>query len=310
MRIDRPFHPGELEIQSRLGELDMGAMNGRAISDSIVRGAFKFVAQQPFAVLASVEASGRPWASIVPGDVGFASVVDERALELDLSRAALHPGDPLASNLGADDRIGTLFIEPGSRRRLRVNGRATRDDEVLRVDVAEAFPNCPKYIQKRHLRAHHGERAGAPAPARIGRGPLDAEALDLVRGADTFFLATGNPDGHLDASHRGGEPGFVRVTEDGVLEVPDYPGNHMYNSLGNLARDPRAGLVFLDFATGRTLQITGAAGPLEIREGAEDVTGGTNRFWTLRPEEWRAFDLPVRWEWEDLDASPFNPPAS
>ena len=88
---------------------------------------------------------------------------------------------------------------------------------------------------------------------------LDAEAEALIRGADTFFIASGNPDGSLDASHRGGEPGFVSILEDGTLEVPDYPGNHMYNTLGNLEVNPRAGLVFLDFTSGRTLQLTGTA---------------------------------------------------
>jgi ferredoxin-NADP reductase len=61
----------------------------------------------------------------------------------------------------------------------------------------------------------------------------------------------------MDASHRGGDPGFVTVVDDGRLAIPDYPGNNHYNTIGNLELDPRAGLLFVSFATGSLLQLTG-----------------------------------------------------
>ena len=66
-----------------------------------------------------------------------------------------------------------------------------------------------------------------------------------------------HPTRGADASHRGGSPGFVRVA-GGRLWWPDYPGNNMFNSLGNLAVDPAAALMFIDFFSGRTLQLSGA----------------------------------------------------
>ena len=88
-----------------------------------------------------------------------------------------------------------------------------------------------------------------------------------MRGADTFFIATAVPPAQIgasaahgvDVSHRGGRPGFVRVQRDAdgvdVLTVPDFAGNQMFNTLGNLQLHPRAGLLFVDFARGDRLHV-------------------------------------------------------
>ena len=83
----------------------------------------------------------------------------------------------------------------------------------------------------------------------------------LIETADTFFVASRSragieTDGGLDISHRGGRPGFVAVRGD-TLVVPDFRGNRFFNTLGNLLGDPRAGLLFVDFATGDLLQLQG-----------------------------------------------------
>ena len=63
-----------------------------------------------------------------------------------------------------------------------------------------------------------------------------------------------------DASHRGGRPGFAEVAYGGrQLTFPDYRGNRMFQTLGNLTINPRAGLLFVDWETGSTLQLTGRA---------------------------------------------------
>jgi uncharacterized protein len=80
-----------------------------------------------------------------------------------------------------------------------------------------------------------------------------------LENADTFFLATAHPESGVDASHRGGKPGFVRVENEKRFVFPDYAGNNMFNSLGNINSYPRAGLLFPDFQSGATLQITGTA---------------------------------------------------
>jgi predicted pyridoxine 5'-phosphate oxidase superfamily flavin-nucleotide-binding protein len=114
----------------------------------------------------------------------------------------------------------------------------------------------------------------------------------LVAGADTFFIASWHPGGGADASHRGGRPGFVRVLDDTTLEFPDYPGNNMFNTLGNLVGHPRAGLLFVDFERGDLLQLTGRAQVLwkpdtavrvAIEEVLETPRGGSLRFELVEP---------------------------
>lgn len=306
MRIENPFHAGELAVQERLGEVQDGRPNGRVIADAVMGGAFKFVEQQPFVVLGSATAEGATWASLLFGAPGFTRVLDERTVQIDLGQAAAHAEDPLFYGLQVDDRIGMLVIEPGSRRRLRINGSVRHEEELLRVAVDESYPNCPKYIQRRHLRTSVNLEALQSKPARRG-SVLEDEQLALVRAADTFFVASANPTGNVDVSHRGGNPGFVQVLDERTLSIPDYPGNHMYNTLGNFALNPHAGLTFLDFESGHMLLMTGKARIQWTREGHEEETGGTNRFWCFCVDGWIAYELPVRLEWEFLDASPFNP---
>jgi predicted pyridoxine 5'-phosphate oxidase superfamily flavin-nucleotide-binding protein len=88
---------------------------------------------------------------------------------------------------------------------------------------------------------------------------LTAAAQDLVAAADTFFLGTTHPTRGNDASHRGGPPGFVEVTSPTTVSWPDFPGNNMFNSLGNLAVDDEAALLFTDYTTGATVQMSGTA---------------------------------------------------
>jgi predicted pyridoxine 5'-phosphate oxidase superfamily flavin-nucleotide-binding protein len=98
---------------------------------------------------------------------------------------------------------------------------------------------------------------------------LTPQAARMVSNADTFFIASASRDPRtaarsegVDVSHRGGPPGFVRVLEEPsgtVLLAPDYRGNFMFNTLGNILANPRAGVLFLNFDDGSLLSLTGAA---------------------------------------------------
>jgi predicted pyridoxine 5'-phosphate oxidase superfamily flavin-nucleotide-binding protein len=74
-----------------------------------------------------------------------------------------------------------------------------------------------------------------------------------------FFLATADAAGRPDVNHKGGMPGFVRVTGPAELAFPDYDGNGMFKSLGNIAVNPHVGLLFIDFERPRRLRINGTA---------------------------------------------------
>jgi len=74
-----------------------------------------------------------------------------------------------------------------------------------------------------------------------------------------MFVATADADGNPDCSYKGGLPGFVRVIDDRTLAFPDYDGNGMYRSLGNVTINPSVGLLFMDFERPRRLRVNGNA---------------------------------------------------
>lgn len=302
-----PYHEHEIEVQEMAGERPIAQRNGAVIADRIPPGAIGFLAQQRFIVLASVDRSDSPWASMILGETGFVtSDAEGRHVTIDRTRSVATPIDILWDNLKHDTRVGGLAIELASRRRLRVNGRVTElSSERLVVQVDEAYPNCPKYIQRRHL----GDLADGPGePSElIESTALDDTAFGIVRESDTVFVASLNPEGGLDASHRGGGTGFVLIEDDGVLRIPDFAGNSMFNTLGNIRRHPRAGLVFVDFESSSVLQVTGDAALDFDADDTRGHTGGTGRFWTVQPDRVRRWTLGVKADWEYLDASPFNP---
>jgi hypothetical protein len=201
--------------------------------------------------------------------------------------------DELRGQLAADGRIGLLFFEPATRRRLRVNGTARLVEEGLEIAVAQAFPNCPKYVQRRALAAKApGSSAGHSS---AGRELTPGLAARITR-ADPFYVATRGADGVLDVSHRGGAPGFVAPSAEGSLFIPDYPGNSMFNTFGNLLRDPRASLLFPDFEGGDVLRLIGRARiDFDDRTPAPEPFA-TGRSWTFETDEWRLDEavLPFR----------------
>jgi uncharacterized protein len=81
----------------------------------------------------------------------------------------------------------------------------------------------------------------------------------FIEGMDTFFLATADEQGRPTCSHKAGDPGFVRVLDAHTLAFPNYDGNGMYLSTGNVLRNPEVGLLFVDFERGRRLRLHGTA---------------------------------------------------
>lgn len=255
-----PFHEGEQRVQERLGVRDAIEPWARKVVRSFLPEEHReFYGQLPFVVAAARDARGRPWATILAGRPGFLTSPDPGSL---VSSAAPSAGDALAGALieGAD--VGLLGIELATRRRNRVNGRiAAASDTGFSLGVDQSFGNCPQYIHERHWR----QEPPSDTPLARHHDALDGRLRGWIEGADTFFIASGHRgEGDsatfgMDASHRGGQPGFVRVEDERHLVFPDYAGNNHYNTLGNLLLDPRAGLVFVDFERGSLLQLTGVA---------------------------------------------------
>lgn len=302
------FHPGERAVQERAGESAVAERNGSVIASTILGGARPFIAKQFMVVLASVDAHGAVWSSVLYGQPGFVRADSTTVVAIDVAAGQRAESEPFWDNIRCNPAVGMLFIELGSRRRYRINGTVKRNDDAgIEILVGEAYPNCPKFIQRRHLRAlgEFSDGGGIAVGTSIG-GSVAA----LIRAADTVFVASYNAATGADASHRGGEPGFVQAIGERTLRIPDYPGNSLFNSLGNLELDPHVGLCLPDFEGQRLLQISGAARVLWNQPDPANHPGGTGRFWEIEIASWVLRQVPHRLEWEYLDASPFNPPTA
>jgi predicted pyridoxine 5'-phosphate oxidase superfamily flavin-nucleotide-binding protein len=303
--MTRYFHEGELAVQRRAGVEDVAQRVGAGnLGNALGPDLDDFLAEQPFVVVASTDGAGRVWASLLVGDPGFARVLDERRLLL----AALPlPDDPLAAALELEaPRLGVLAIDPLTRTRIRINGRAERVDEGVVVAVEEAFGNCQKYIQRRAPVAPMDLSARGTAH-RSGTA-LAADQRALVSAADTFYIASAHAERGADASHRGGGPGFVEVAADGAwLRFPDYQGNRMFQTLGNLTVDPRSGLLFIDWQTGTTLQVSGRA---QIVWDADEVAlrPGAQRLVAVDIDAVHEHERALPAPWLLIEPSRVNPP--
>jgi uncharacterized protein len=283
-----PFHEGELAVQRRAGVAANAERIGRIIRREIPEAARAFAAAQRFVVLGAADAAGRVWATLLQGEPGFLSTPSEELLRID---ARPRPGDPLAESLDGEADVGLLVIHPATRRRMRVNGRARpREPYGLEVATREVYSNCQKYIRPREVALPHAN--GRPPVVEHGGALTPAQAAWLAA-ADTLFIASRHPRAGADVSHRGGPPGFVRVSSPDRLVIPDYSGNMMFNTLGNLVADPRAGLLLVDFDGGGTLQLTGRAA-VHWDPAAQGELQGTGRLVELRIDEVVATGLPAR----------------
>jgi predicted pyridoxine 5'-phosphate oxidase superfamily flavin-nucleotide-binding protein len=81
----------------------------------------------------------------------------------------------------------------------------------------------------------------------------------FIEGLDMFFLATSDEQGHPNCSYKVGEPGFLRILDEHTVVFPNYDGNGMYLSAGNVFTNPNVGMLFIDFEKGRRLRINGVA---------------------------------------------------
>ena len=301
------FHTGELEIQNRVGEAEMANHNQVMIADAIPKGAINFVEKQPMAIVGSRNAANELWASILIGNFGFVKVPDPSTIIFDTQQLVSDPADIFYSNIAQNNQIGSLFIDLTSRKRLRVNGSCSVHNSKIEFHVEHAYPNCPKYIQRRVIAMpEYFEKTQAIATEGI---ELSEDAINWIKSADTFFVASAGLDGKLDASHRGGNPGFLEITENGLIKVPDYPGNSLFNTFGNIVQNPQVGLLFIDFEKRQTLQLTGTASLLFDQTSDSDLakTRGTGRFWLFKPARYIHTVEHHRVGWNFLDYSPFNP---
>lgn len=301
--MNEAFHEGERTLQQIVGVREkLAALGPRLIRDFMPEQHQQFFAQLPFVLVSAVDAEGQPWASVLANPPGFIDSPDPRLLVVRARPATI---DPINMGLVTGAPVGLLGIEPHTRRRNRANGivESVFDDGFI-VHVRQSFGNCPKYIHARKAKYVTTESASTKTIEQFRQ--LDAEAKQLILRADTFFIATAYPPGGgyseaeqgIDVSHRGGPPGFVRVNSDNTLSVPDFIGNSFFNTLGNIALNPRAGLLFIDFESGDLLYLAVDASIIWDESAEIETRESTKRLLRFYVREMRRAkaSLPLRWE--------------
>src|SRR5688572_8388767 len=208
------YHDGELAVQERAGLRAAAAHVEPAIGETIPPVAADFLAAQPMLAVSARDSAGRLWGTLLTGPPGFVQARDERRIHVGTRPPA---GDPLAEALSTPTRVGTIAVEAGRRRRMRVNGMARPDAAGLLIDAEQVYANCPKYLQKRIPEWVDRPDPPPPAHSRV----LTPAQQRWLSGADTFFIATADAAGNCDMSHRGGNPGFVEVQSPTHLRFPD-----------------------------------------------------------------------------------------
>jgi len=256
--------------------------------------------------LGTVGENGLPYASILTGVPKFVSSSDPKELVIQTG-----PRDhkPAFKPLAVGQAVGVLGLDLSNRRRNRMHGRVSKlDASSITIRVVQSYGNCPKYISVRNI----SERNVATTNNTTEDTVLNAADTALISAADTFFIASYISDGSnasyegVDMSHRGGEPGFVAVDSAVQISIPDYKGNNMFNTLGNLLLNPDAALLFVDFETGDQLHITGQA---VLIENPDDVAkhAVAQRLLRIQIQTFRRQPSATALRWQYIEGSPFNP---
>lgn len=164
-----------------------------------------------------------------------------------------------AGNLRADDPISEVTEQVP----IESNDQVGKTGSVqLVLHITQSLGNCPKYLNKKTIRSYPKARPRLAFESAL----LNEEAVAHVHAADLFFIASRGPE-DMDCNYRGGPPGFVRVQQhtdtpqprSSVLVWPEYSGNNLYQTLGNIMHDPKVGIVIPNLTNGNVLYLSGHA---------------------------------------------------
>lgn len=302
------FHKGEIHFQKLTNKHErLAQLSQIFVRDHIVEQHKEFFAGLEYVFLGTVDADGQPNAHILVGGEGFILTPDPYHLMI---RTDMLNGHAIKNDLSEDAYISVLGLDLANRRRNRLHGKVERvGDDFIMIKVSQSYGNCPKYISLRDIHARDEKVSDGDATSQMG---LSDEAHRIIKEADTFFIASNYDDGSNseyeggDISHRGGKKGFVTVEDNNTLVIPDFQGNYLFNTFGNLLIDDRTGLLFVDFETGDLLHLKGKAKITELGDYA-DVFPDAQRI--LRIEITHSSlskqRLPMRWKF--IESSPFSP---
>lgn len=248
------WHEGELRAQELAGTKDRMVEVAARLGRDTPRAHARFLAEREVLFVAAADSLGALWVSPLVGPPGFARHVGPRTIALD---GTPQPGDPLREIWQPLNAVGLIAIDPATRSRIRINGHVhARVTTGSTLTVQQSYGNCPAFITQRILT----QRGNIdPSFQPLSSTEIPDAARSTIERADTFYIGSAHATHGVDASHRGGPLGFVRIVDASTLEWPDYKGNGFFQTIGNLEADPRCALLFLDNHTGHMLQLSGSA---------------------------------------------------
>ncbi|KAF2152950.1 oxidoreductase FAD/NAD(P)-binding protein [Myriangium duriaei CBS 260.36] len=328
------FHEGEKMMHEKLRVPERDNPTMPLLSPQ----AANMLIRAPLLAVGTLDAEGRPWTTLWGGEKGFSRPLGNSIVGIRTPVAAT--SDPVVEALvghkadgevvqetGKGRMVSGLSIDLETRKRVKLAGRMMAgaldsnqepDTEntaeapssrqgllqlVLKID--ESLGNCPKYLNKKEI------VPSLTAPRLISDSvPLQDNAVHLIQKSDLFFMSTKHSEFEMDTNHRGGPPGFVRVipSDDGPTQFvyPEYSGNRLYQSLGNMLLDPEAGFCFPDFDTGDCLYVTGTTQIL-FGQDAANVMPRSNLAVKVTITAARYVSAVLPFRGHGGEASPYNP---
>lgn len=323
------WHEGEIAMAKAMRVPDMDNPTVPTLSPQLANHA----RIAPLIAIGTLDKQGRPWTTLWGGEKGISQPIAQGILGIRSQVVRQH--DPVVEELVGKEGDGTVVREEGvgrmvsgltidleTRKRTKLYGRmvagalSMREDEAtetqqhvaevqLVLKIEQSLGNCPKYLNKKHVELAESN------PELVSDSPqLPQQALDLLSKADLFFLSSANHDQDMDTNHRGGPAGFVRVISNdpsgAVLCYPEYSGNRLYQTLGNLKVNPVVGLCVPDFDTGDMLYLTGKTEIL-IGPDAAKVLPRSNLAVKITTTAARFVATALPFRGTSGESSPYNP---
>lgn len=321
---DLPWHTGEVAMQKLMHVSGQGNPN----SPFLTPGAGYMVSRAPLLALGTLDEDGKPWTTVFGGESGFARPIAQSTIGIRTMVDGEY--DPVIQALfgEADEEpvmiqgnrkiVGGLTIDLETRMRVKLHGRMLAGaleapekagavaEAQMAIKIDKSLGNCPKYLNSKEI------IPAIPKPKLISDSPyLPAQAVALLEKADMFFISSFQSKGDMDTNHRGGPPGFVRVISNdesgAVLVYPEYSGNRLYETLGNLQSTPLAGITVPDFDTGDVLYLTGKTEVL-IGVAASSILPRSNLAVKITITSSRFVETGLSFRGIAGERSPYNPP--
>ena len=251
-------HAGEIWLQNEMGVRAIGEKRSATmLTSAFTERQRDFIASRPFFLTSHVRSNNIPKAGLIKGQSDFFTFTGQGTVLLSKTNSQFLTGEQIETG----DYFGFLAIDFESRNRARINTRVIAEcDQYWELQIDQLYGNCSKYIAPHQWSPNvfltHSKRSIFSS--------LNSNLQDKIRNAKTFFIASSsgpaNSHSHnasgADISHRGIDSEGFHVSDNKIRFV-DYPGNNMFNTLGNLKQYPRASLLFVDFLTGERILCEG-----------------------------------------------------